>query len=211
MVVFQSATSYKKYQKILEGLIWYSLIFTWWSQYLNVGLPWNQHVPGELVYGYPGGGWLQLMHSELENSWVRRSTVSFFFGGGGGELPEKLQWDGNIMGYYDIIWEWDQPTILGWFGWMFLEGHQPPFRGTQILIHTKQLESNKLRVCYGIHGHLERWFTFKKMVMCHRYVRRVAKVGHATGDLEGWDTTKSLLTWRFEFIGFCVYMYLTCI
>lgn len=25
---------------------------------------------GELVYGYPGGGWLQLMHSELENSWV---------------------------------------------------------------------------------------------------------------------------------------------
>ena len=135
----------------------------------------------------------------------------FFFWGGGGELPEKLQWDGNIMGYYDIIWEWDQPTILGWFGWMFLEGHQPPFRGTQILIHTKQLESNKLRVCYGIHGHLERWFTFKKMVMCHRYVRRVAKVGHATGDLEGWDTTKSLLTWRFEFIGFCVYMYLTCI
>lgn len=84
----------------------------------------------------------------------------FFWGGGRTARKTAMRWE-----YHGILWyylgmrsannTWD--GLTGCF-WRVETRHF----GYPILIHTKQLASNKLRVCYGIHGHLERWLTLKK-------------------------------------------------
>ena len=127
----------QKISKTLEGLIWYSLIFTW-SQCLNGWSP----IKSAARWAGLWLPWWRLVAADAQRAGELLGLSKqrqFFFGGGGvsGRSARKtaMRWEYHGI-WWDIIWEWDQPTILGWFGWMFLEGNSPPFRGTQRLIHT---------------------------------------------------------------------------
>ena len=92
---------------------------------------------GELVYGYPGGGWLQLARSDLENSWV-------FIGTRLSAVWAELRVTARSWNALEVTWPglYQEKRVAYNVEWRTPEGNTKQMKGHKVSMSNKVVLGN---------------------------------------------------------------------